>query len=163
MSTTKTAAAEREKILSWVLSYEFFTTEIYMAMPNKENCILEVLFLVHLSVLAHCITDTNSPKLNSFTCSNGKICFVHWPSEFLISCRWCDSGEEGSMSWSREVGMTLAQDTERCLRKHKINRKINSQRNTAILFTVYVFFLTPVCSIKNIRQSKHMLRDAAYL
>lgn len=75
----------------WAMS--FFMMGIHMSMPNQKNSILEVLFLMHLSVPARYITDTNSPKLNSLTCSNGKICFVCWPSEFLISRWWCDGGK----------------------------------------------------------------------
>lgn len=74
---SKTAAAERKNILPQVLSCDFFTIGIHMPMPIQVNCILEVLFLEHLSALAHCITDTNNPKLNSLTCSNERICCVH--------------------------------------------------------------------------------------
>lgn len=77
MSTSKAAAAERKNILSWVFSYDFFTIGVHMPIPIQVNCILEVLFLEHLSVLAYCVTDTNNLKLNSLSRSNGKIHCVH--------------------------------------------------------------------------------------
>lgn len=89
----------KRKISSPRFAADFFTIGLHMPIPIQVNCILEVLFLEHLRVLAHCITDTNNLKLNSLSCSNGKIHCVHWPSEFLVSCWLCDSGK--TVQWAK--------------------------------------------------------------
>lgn len=150
MLPTKTAAAERRNILAQVLSSDFYT----VPTPVQAKCILEV---CSQSVLV--CRGTDNPKLSSLPWQS-----LQCPLPLSISwfCLMLWQLEEGSVSWSGEAGKELIQDPKRCPRKCKINRKSFPKECSPPVLLISLPF-TAVCSAPSIKQSKHMLRDAAYL